>query len=124
MKLTKNFELEEFDCHDGKKVPDHLIPNVVELCRNLEIIRESAGNKSIKILSGYRTVEYNKRVGGKPTSQHLFAKAADIKIDGMTPGEVNELILKLMAQGKIKNGGLGSYPGFTHYDIGNARHWG
>jgi len=37
-KLTENFSLNEFDCRDGTPVPTDLIPNVLELAKNLQII--------------------------------------------------------------------------------------
>jgi len=49
----------------------------------------------------------------------MEAKAADIKIAGISTEEIYNRIDKLMNQGKIKTGGLGFYPsqGFVHYDI-------
>jgi len=38
-------------------------------------------------------------------------------VDGMTPQEVADLIEELISQGKMKEGGLGRYNTFTHYDI-------
>lgn len=32
----------------------------------------------MKITSGYRPVEYNKKIGGAPNSAHLFCQAVDI----------------------------------------------
>ena len=34
MRLTENFNLDEFHCKDGTPVPNELIPNVLELCKN------------------------------------------------------------------------------------------
>ena len=42
----------------------------------LDPLREKAG--AIRINSGYRSPEHNKRVGGSPTSQHCKGEAADI----------------------------------------------
>ena len=116
MQLTKNFTLDEFKCKDGSQVPSELLDNVRELANNLQIIRDKL-NKPIKITSGYRSKNHNAKVKGKPKSQHLLAKAADIKIDGMTPKEVASEIKKLMDSGLIKAGGLKAYANFTHYDI-------
>lgn len=36
--------------------------------------------KPLTINSGFRCAEYNKKVGGKPASQHLSGKALDMKL--------------------------------------------
>jgi uncharacterized protein YcbK (DUF882 family) len=125
MKLTKNFNLKEFRCRDGSDVPEELLGNVQELADNLQIIREHIG-KPIRVISGYRSKSYNRRIDGARRSQHMLAKAADIKISGMSPSEVKEIIVSLIKEGKIKSGGIGLYRTFTHYDTRgrNARWYG
>lgn len=115
MKLTKNFLLTEFACHDGTPVPAKYIPHVQELADNLQVLRDHIA-EPIHINSGYRTKAYNKRIGGAPASQHLLAKAADITSKNFTPKQVKQAIDKLIKEGKMKNGGVGLYPGFVHYD--------
>jgi len=122
MRLSNNFMLTEFNCHDGSRVPDKLLPNVQALAMQLQIIREELG-EGLTILSGYRTAAWNIRVGGKPKSMHLEAKAADLTAKNYTPKQLHKAILKLIKEGRIKDGGLGLYPGFVHYDIGHARRW-
>ena len=116
--LSANFSLYEFNCKDKNKtpVPEKYLQNAKELAKNLEIIRAEF-NKPIQIISGYRTPEYNKSIGGASKSQHMFGKAADIKINGVTSKEIKTVILKLIDDGKISQGGVGSYPGFVHYDV-------
>jgi len=118
---SKHFKIEEFHCNDGTPVPEEFYENVQELMDNLEIIREHFGYP-IKINSGYRTPEYNNKIGGATKSQHLTASAADIRMN-VTPSKVQEGIKQLMEEGKIKKGGLGIYANFTHYDIGKHRTW-
>lgn len=116
MKLTENFKLKEF-LHAGVScVPVKVLGNLQILVNNLQILREEI-NKPIHINSGYRTLIYNKRVGGSPTSQHLLGKAADIWASGMTPEELHGVIERLMSTGEMKEGGLGLYNTFVHYDI-------
>ena len=43
----------------------------------LDPLREKVG--AIKVTSGYRTPEYNKQIGGSPTSQHCKGEAVDIQ---------------------------------------------
>jgi uncharacterized protein YcbK (DUF882 family) len=115
-KITKNFSLEEFKCKDGSDIPNDVLPNIVELARNLEVLR-TAINKPITINSGYRSPKYNAKIGGVKNSQHVKGKASDLRVSGMTPKEVALVIEGLIEQGKMKQGGIGIYPNFTHYDI-------
>ena len=81
----------------------------------MQILRDHIG-KPIRIISGYRSPKYNRRIGGAKKSQHMKARAADIKIRGMHPDEVRQAILTLIKQGKMAKGGVGRYTTFTHYD--------
>ncbi|GIJ95163.1 hypothetical protein CAPN002_23810 [Capnocytophaga stomatis] len=116
MQLTKHFKKQEFECRDGSAMPSEVLENVKLLAQELQVLRDFLG-KNIVINSGYRSLNYNKRVGGAPKSQHLLGKAADITIAGLSPKKVAETIEKLIAQGKMKQGGIGIYKTFTHYDI-------
>lgn len=116
MKLTKNFSLNEFKCKDGTGVPKHLRANVDVLAKQLQIIRDCIG-KPLHINSAYRTYSHNKAVGGSMNSQHLKAKAADLRVEGMPSNILHELILELISNGEIINGGVGLYNSFVHYDI-------
>ena len=122
-KLTKNFDLKEFNCKDNSETPAELIPNLQELANNLQILRDFLGT-SLHINSGYRSPAYNKKIGGAKFSQHLLGKAADIRSDKYTPAQIYQAISGLIAQGKMKEGGLGRYNKFTHYDIrGTKSRW-
>ena len=70
----KYFEYKHFDSPDmpgsGKLVSDELISM-------LDVARKKYG-KPIIPNSGYRTIEHNAKVGGKPTSSHLKGLAVDI----------------------------------------------
>jgi uncharacterized protein YcbK (DUF882 family) len=124
MQLTKNFSLSEFDCKDGTKVPANLIPNVQKLANNLQVLRDYL-KVPVRITgSGYRTPSHNKKVGGAKNSQHLTASASDINADGFTPVQLAKVIEKLIAEGKMNEGGIGIYKGFVHYDIrGTKARW-
>lgn len=123
MQVTKNFKLSELEFSDP--IPAEKIASAVELLQNLQIIRDHF-QRPIVIISGYRSPERNAAVGGADKSQHLEAKAADIKIAGVPTEEIYNRIDKLIAQGKIKQGGLGKYikSGFVHYDVrGTKARW-
>ena len=123
MKLSKNFDLKEFECKgncknckDNCKMPLDVYENVIKLVSQLQFLRDYT-DRSIKINSAYRCEEHNKKVGGSKTSQHLLGKAADITIQSMKPIEVFALIEDLIDLGLMLQGGLGLYDTFVHYDI-------
>lgn len=121
--LTKNFNLAEFACKDGTPVPKELQANAMELAKNLQVLRDYI-NAPIHLSSAYRTPKHNAAVGGKDDSCHLKAMAGDISTKNHTPKQLKAIILKLIAEGKMKQGGIGLYKGFVHYDIrGWAARW-
>lgn len=117
MQLTKNFNLKEFNCKNGIKVPALYIENVNELAYRLEIIRKELKDTPIKINSAYRTKYWNSLIGGVYNSHHLEAKAVDIE-SVFSPGEVFKTIIKLTEEGRLPNNGcVIQYRTFVHYDI-------
>jgi uncharacterized protein YcbK (DUF882 family) len=123
--LTKNFNISEFRCKDGTDVPDELENNVQELANNLQVIRdkfclELGYDMPLTILSGYRSLEHNKKVKGAKNSQHLLAKASDITLkDKSLLNHLYILIKELIDTEEIKAGGITFYrdKNFIHYDI-------
>ena len=116
MKITNNFNLEEFDSKCGREMPSQVVTNIIELAKNLQVLRDEV-QKSIQITSGYRSPEHNAKVKGAKLSQHITGMAADIKVAGMTPKQVAEVIERLIAEKKMKEGGIGIYKTWLHYDI-------
>ena len=114
--MTNNFSLHEFSCNDGTPVPPELMPNVVELAKQLQILRDYLGER-ILINSAYRHAAYNKRIGGKSNSYHVKAMAADITIKSKTPAQLKQIVEDLISKKVLKFGGIGLYPGFLHVDI-------
>lgn len=107
-KLSANFRVREFACTDGS---DPIFIDS-ELVTVLQKIRTHFG-KSVTITSAYRTPSRNKAVGGQTYSQHLYGKAADIKVKGVTPKKVAEYAEKIL----LNKGGIGVYDTFTHIDV-------
>lgn len=120
MKLTENFNREEFDCADGSEMPTEVQLNIAELAVQLEIIR-SHFNAPITINSAYRSPEHNRKIGSNDSSQHILGKAVDIVVKGVAPDDVYDAIEFLISEGLVKEGGLGRYNTFTHYDIRGTR---
>ena len=60
-----------------ENAPEQVKKNMAALVEKvLDPLRERVG--AIRINSGYRSPEYNKQIGGSPTSQHIKGQAADI----------------------------------------------
>lgn len=116
MQLTKNFHLSEFHCRDGTEVPAEFMTNVLALAANLQVLRDEIG-EPVHVNSGYRTITYNRSIGGAPKSQHLKAKAGDITAKSYTPKQLAAVVERLIKAKRMKQGGLGIYPGFIHYDV-------
>ncbi|MGI4991044.1 YcbK family protein (plasmid) [Halobacteriovorax sp. GFR7] len=85
-----------------------------QILRNLRM-----DNAQVEIVSGYRTLQTNNKVGGKKRSQHMVCKALDIRVVGVSNYRVWE------AAKRSQVGGLGYYPkhGFIHIDSGRIRSW-
>lgn len=121
MSLTKNFEAKEFFSRTREGGPKQIPPpakyagNLQALAINLQKIRDKVGRLNIN--SGYRTKKWNEAVGGASSSQHLYAKAADISSPNLTGEQLHSVILDMINKGEIHNGGLGKYKNFVHYDI-------
>ena len=80
------------------------------LLEKLQDLRDRVG-APVNITSGYRSPEYNKRIGGSPNSQHILGRAADIKVPGHSPEYIGKI-----AQ-EIGFTGVGIYPTFIHVDV-------
>lgn len=111
-KLSTNFKVKEFACTDGSD-PIFIDSDLVNI---LQKIRSHFG-KSVTITSAYRTPGKNKACGGTTYSQHLYGKAADIKVNGVAPAKVAAYAEKLLPN----SGGIGIYKNFTHIDCRSAK---
>jgi hypothetical protein len=86
-KLSEHFTLGEFTKSGSHpevyNIPSHeAIANLKRLCTWLEVLRLRAGNP-IRINSGYRSPQLNKKIGGAPKSNHLTGCAVDIRVENM-----------------------------------------
>jgi Uncharacterized protein conserved in bacteria len=113
IRVAKDFKLSEFQCPHCLAVKLH--PLLIE---RLQTIRDKVG-KPVIVTSGYRCEVHNRRVGGAANSQHLYGKAADIYIPGLTIPQ-----LAAVAEKYFQDGGLGVYPGHVHVDVrGTKARW-
>lgn len=107
--ISKHFKVKEFAQKDFRC--DKVIVDT-ELIDVLEDIRAHF-NKPVIVTSGYRTPEYNAKIGGVKNSQHTKGTAADIKVSD-TPARRVQKYLKDKYPNKY---GIGSYLTFTHIDV-------
>lgn len=123
VQLTRNFKLSEFQCKDGSDTPAVFFSHINLLAHQLQMLRDHL-NEPIHILSGYRSIPHNTKVGGSPHSMHLIGKASDIWCKNHEPIVIIQIIEDLIDSGFMKQGGLGIYKTFVHYDIrGNKARW-
>lgn len=113
-RVQANFRVREFACKDGTD-PVFVDGELAEL---LQRVREHFG-VAVTISSAYRTVAHNssKQVGGSPRSQHIYGRAADIQVKGVSPEAVARYAETLMPD----KGGIGVYATFTHVDVRPGR---
>jgi hypothetical protein len=100
MKLSPNFTLAELTHSETAErlgldnTPDEKAKsNLNRLAKFLEDVRRVLG-RPIMINSAYRSPEVNKAIGSKPTSQHCLGCAADIRVPGLTPNDIVNLVVK------------------------------
>ena len=115
--LSKHFDSVEFACPccGAVVIDDDLI---VQLERLREYLGRYGGGP-IHINSGFRCFDHNTAVGGVRNSQHLYGKAADITVVGVSPFRVQDA-----ADLIFSDGGMGRYNTFTHVDVrGHRARW-
>lgn len=120
--LTENFRMNEFLSNEDKgeiSIKDTV--NITHLSEKLQELRKIVG--SITVNSGYRSVEYNNKIGGSVVSYHTDGLAADIKFDWKT--WTIDTILEVINYLGFSNVGLYLRKGkfvWLHVDIGKT--WG
>lgn len=105
---AEHFTGAEFRCKDGTKEFLYCL----RLIETLEKIRESL-NAPVIINSGYRTPEWNAKVGGAKCSYHMKGMAADIVVKGHTTKEVAKIASEILGN----QGGVIRYTNFVHVDV-------
>lgn len=104
--LSKNFSRSEFACpHCGEVEIDPL------LVATLQRIRDCAG--PVVVTSGYRCPVHNEAVGGVNNSQHIYGRAADIYVPGMSQAALLALVREMTVNEDI-------YAGYA-YAIKNSK---
>lgn len=122
---TAHFDWVEFQQHSSSQCPKRanrhagtfgggpiaekqVRKNVQRVMWRLEALRAKAGGAAIEITSGFRSVAYNKCIGGASESQHLYGTAADIRVAGTSNREARDLAKTSQFSG------IGCYSDLSH----------
>ena len=112
---------------NSTKISDWLLPEpqvnmavLPEAFAKAEKLAKALG-RPLKINSGYRTPEYNRKIGGAKKSQHVAKKALDIR---WPDGDFRSRIEFIQLAVDAGFTGIGCYNSFMHVDVGPKRCWG
>jgi hypothetical protein len=112
-------------------LPQDVADNVARLAAAFEVVRTEFGDP-LRVVSGLRSPEANRRCGGAKTSRHMTGEALDLHPydKGRLP-ELYDIIDHFQATGRIVKGGLcvyrrGTYSApsafrFVHMDVRGRR---
>jgi uncharacterized protein YcbK (DUF882 family) len=109
--ISEHFSRSEFACKCGCGY-DTVDVTLLEALEGLRTYFSSP----VTITSGCRCKAHNEDVGGSPKSQHLYGRAADIKVKGISPNEVADYLDKKYPHSM----GIGRYLNWTHIDSRNG----
>lgn len=110
-RLSDNFTSTQLDCQCGALNCTSTFIDV-HLIYALEDLWSLAG--PFQINSGYRCKAHNQAVGGKPDSQHVLGKAADIQSDRLNGKELSYFANQVDS---FFAGGIGTGATFIHVDV-------
>lgn len=117
---SEHLSWKELACKDGTEYPiEWRATRAMRLSLIFELIRSECGNKPIRITSAYRTIKWNRLIGGARNSQHKLGRALDLKPPkGMTSRKFYEKIRKLADFPQVGSDirGIGRYKSFVHVD--------
>ena len=128
MNLTKNFTLKEmYESTTAIRLgidntpSDIVIKNLLLLCKKvLQPLREHM-DESIKVSSGYRSPDLNKKIGGSKSSQHCLGQAADISCGERTAELYNYIKNNLIFDQIIWEFGTDENPDWVHVSYSSTR---
>ena len=90
-----------------------------EVIRFVKIIERHYGRPAI-VTSGYRSPSRNRRAGGARNSMHIYCKAVDIQVKGVSKWDLAKYIRSIPGRGGV---GTYCYTKSVHLDVGPRRDW-
>jgi uncharacterized protein YcbK (DUF882 family) len=144
--LSEHFKASEFVCHDpkDKALPNNFAETIADTVEFLERLRgfmnfwlyKKVGQRfdlGIHIMSGYRNLKYNRRIGSTDSSRHVAGQAADVTPSGgfrrVSYEEFYQMLVLVDRSYSNRPYRIGKYTraGFVHVDCGyghGGRRWG
>lgn len=108
MQVSKHFKRAEFKCKCGVCKCDTVDAVLIQLLEDVRV----HFNAPVIVNSGHRCSTHNRNVGGASDSYHLYGRAADIKVKGVTPKEVIQYLVTKYPDAY----GFIEYSSFVHVD--------
>lgn len=95
------------------EIPDlQVLENLLKIATLLQKYRDTLFKGAyVTITSGWRSLTYNKKIGGAAQSFHIKGMALDFTVSGLSPTEVQKML------DPIHKGGLEYASTWTHIDI-------
>lgn len=108
----------ELSCKDGTAYPKKWRKDRASLlAQAFEEVRTAVGHP-LRVVSAYRTPEWNRKVGGAKRSQHVEGRALDLLPPKDWTLENFYRVVHAVAMGESSPiYGLGKYPTFVHIDV-------
>ena len=89
-KFSPHFNMNEFACRDGSPLPGDFpktIGHTVEFLERLRFLMNAHVYRQtgryidlgLTVVSGHRSLKYNRRIGSKDSSRHVSGQAADVR---------------------------------------------
>jgi len=109
---TANFSWQEL-LTKQKEIPTlEVLENLLKIAIVLQKYRNTIfKNSPITITSGWRSPEYNRKIGGATNSYHTKGLALDFVVNGMSPQTVQTVL------DHVHFGGMEFAPTWTHIDL-------
>ena len=109
---TQSIKWAELLINQIEKPSISVLKNLLKVAQTLEDYKHRFfDGRAITITSGWRSKNYNIKIGGAEKSYHILGLATDFVVAEFTPQEVQKRI------GKIHFGGLEYAPSWTHIDL-------
>lgn len=94
--------------------PLNIVHQIMPTLAVVDMLRDVL-KSPIVILSGYRSLAYNRAIGGAKGSMHLQFRALDIQAPHHTPKKLHAILWQ-WREARRWHGGLGLYGSFVHID--------